>query len=227
MMPVARFRAKARKRTYENPAARKYFSARFSGRFAKHAPASCAILHQIAHGHPVGVPRARIAPACERRFPMSHDTTSGDGATPAQSSNNGRAAMSQNVPGCPNGADRHSAPAAQVPAGLTDAQLRAIELLLAGTSPAKVAQACGVDRRTIFRWRHECEPFRAELDRGRRAMWASAVERMRAMVGRSLSILEEELDDEYDRSRVRAASLVLTHSNVRRMMRDDMDDPIE
>ena len=129
--------------------------------------------------------------------------------------------VSQNVPGCPNGADGGVAPAAQVPAGLTDTQLRAIELLLGGTSPGTVAKECGVDRRTVYRWRLDCEPFRAELDRGRRAIWAGTVERMRKLIGTSLDVLEEELGDVYDRSRMRAVSIVMTHSCMRKLMQDD------
>ena len=113
------------------------------------------------------------------------------------------------------------APRAQVPAGLTDTQLRAVELLLCGALPGAVANECGVDRRTLYRWRLECEPFRAELDRGRRAIWAGTIDRMRTLIATSLDVLEEQLYDDYDRSRVRAASIVLTHSCMRKLMQDD------
>lgn len=155
---------------------------------------------------------------------MNNETTRSDGDTDGRMSGGGMAVSSDNVRDCPNGADGRFAPGVQVPAGLTDAQLRALELLLTGTSQAKVARACGVDVRTIYRWRHECEPFRAALDRARRDMWVDTMYRMRAMVATSLNVLAEQLVDEYDTSRVRAASIVLTHSNVRKVMQADMAD---
>ena len=59
------------------------------------------------------------------------------------------AGMSQNVPQCPNGGGGDKLSDAQSSAGLTDAQLHAIELLIAGTAPSKVAEECFVDRRTV------------------------------------------------------------------------------
>ena len=132
--------------------------------------------------------------------------------------------MSENVRECPNGADGRFGHAAQVPAGLSDAQRRAIELLMSGTSQAKTAKAVGVDPRTVYRWRHEHAPFRAELDHARRAMWATTLDRMRGMIERSLAVLSVELDDEYDRSRVRAASIVLHHSGLRKLMEAEVKD---
>ena len=155
---------------------------------------------------------------------MSDDTTRVSGDTHLHLGEGGPMPLSDDVRDRPNGADGRFLPAAQVPAGVTDAQLRAIELLLTGTSQAGVARECGVDVRTIYRWRHECEPFRAALDRARRAMWAETMCRMRAMIATSLSVLETELVDVYDRSRVRAASIVLSHSNMRKLMQQDMAD---
>jgi hypothetical protein len=154
---------------------------------------------------------------------MSNDTKSTDGGPRAPLKGGEVLAGSDNVRECPIGADGRFATAAQVLAGVTDVQLRAIELLLAGTSQATVARECGVDVRTIYRWRMESEPFRAALDRARRDMWADTIYRMRAMVGKAMSVLEAEIVDEYDRSRVRAATIVLNHSNVRKLMLEDME----
>ena len=73
-----------------------------------------------------------------------------------------------------------------------------------------VAELCKVDRRTIFRRRrHGHAAFRAELERGCSEIWADSIDRMRMLISRSLDILHEELGNEYDRSRVRAAGMVL------------------
>jgi len=130
--------------------------------------------------------------------------------------------MSQNVPGRPNGGATRNEAVAQLPAGLSDAQCRAIELLIVGTLPGKVAKRCGVDRRTVYRWRHECEPFRAELERLRREMWAASADQMRAMICKSLSVLAVELDNVYDNSRFRAASTILRVANVRKLIESEM-----
>jgi hypothetical protein len=131
---------------------------------------------------------------------------------------------SQNVPICPIGAEATTNVVAQAPAGLSVAQLRALELLLDGTSVGLVAKTCGVDRRTIYRWRNEDAAFRAELERGRREIWIDSIDRMRMLVSRSLDVLDEQLDDDYDPVRVRAAGMVLNHSGLRKLIQDGLVD---
>jgi hypothetical protein len=130
--------------------------------------------------------------------------------------------MAENVRKCPNGADGRFTPAAQVPAGLSDAQQRAVWLLITGTSFAQVARECGVDARTIYRWRYECEPFRAELARVRRQQWDHVADRLRGLVITAFDVLSAEIVDEYDRSRVRAAGMVLRTANVRKLIEDEL-----
>ena len=122
------------------------------------------------------------------------------------------------VPKCPIGAEVTTSVVDQVPAGLSVAQFHAIELLLRGTSVQLIAKTCGVNRRTIHRWRTEDPTFRAELERAREEVWADSIERMRILVSRSLDVLDEQLDDDYDRARVRAAGMVLNHSGLRKLM---------
>jgi len=112
--------------------------------------------------------------------------------------------MSPNVPECPAAAER-----------LSDKQRAAIELLLLGKRPSDIAAALDVDRRTVFRWRQD-EPFREELDRCRRELWAGAAERLRALVHPSLDVMEQHLRDRYDRNRFRAASSVLRLADLRK-----------
>src|SRR4051812_797801 len=76
-----------------------------------------------------------------------------------------RSAMSQNVPECPNenrDVDR---------LGFTDRQRLALDLILQGKSLSKVAKCIGIDRRTLFRWRHHDRDFIAELNRRRELQW--------------------------------------------------------
>jgi transposase-like protein len=97
---------------------------------------------------------------------------------------------------------------------LTDRQRVAIELLLAGKSLTTIAQQVQVSPRTLFNWRRD-ELFRVELDRRRRDVWDDAADRLRALVHPAIAVLEAEVHDEYDRSRVRAAGMILRYSDLR------------
>src|SRR5687768_16939401 len=106
--------------------------------------------------------------------------------------------MSENVPKCPTGESASS---------LNDRQRLALELIVSGQRDIAVAKQVGVDRKTIYRWRHENDAFRAELDQHRRELWA--------LLERSVEVLNEHLHDSLDRNRYRAAVSVLRLSNVR------------
>ena len=98
---------------------------------------------------------------------------------------------------------------------LSDKQRIAIDLLLQGKSQTAVAERVEVTRRTLYTWRQD-ESFRAELARRRRELWDGAAERLRALVHPALDVLEEEVHDEYDRSRVRAADMILRFAGLRK-----------
>jgi transposase-like protein len=99
--------------------------------------------------------------------------------------------------------------------GLSDRQRTAIELMLFGKSLGGVAREMGVNPSTLYRWRRE-EPFREELDRRRREVWEGAAERVRALVHPAIDVLEEQVHDEYDRSRMWAAGMILRFSDLRK-----------
>ncbi len=114
---------------------------------------------------------------------------------------------SENVRPCPIVAENHDV--------VSDSQRIAIELLLAGKTLATVAERVQVDPRTLYRWRRD-EAFRAELHRRRLELWNGAAERLRALVHPALDVLEQEVHDVYDRSRVRAAGLILRFADLRK-----------
>jgi hypothetical protein len=70
---------------------------------------------------------------------------------------------------------------------------------------AATARHVGVDRRTIFRWMRDCEPFRTELARRRRELWYTAGDRLRGLVGQSLTILQAQLEAEWEPTRFQVA----------------------
>jgi hypothetical protein len=116
-------------------------------------------------------------------------------------------ATSENFRELPISAENHDV--------LSDRQRLAIELLLAGTTLAKVAERVQVTPRTLYAWRQD-ESFRAELERRRRELWEGAAERLRALVHPALDVLEEEVRDEYDRSRMRAVGMILRFTDLRK-----------
>src|SRR5690348_11553910 len=91
---------------------------------------------------------------------------------------------------------------------LTEKQKAAIELMVLGRSMNAEAQAIEIDRKTLYNWRR-LEAFQEALDDRRRELWASAGDRLAAMVHPSLDVLQQHLDDRYDRARFRAAATVL------------------
>src|SRR5919108_5375055 len=64
--------------------------------------------------------------------------------------------------------------------GPTAAQQRAVELLVAGRSDREAAEALGVSRVTVTRWRLYDPCFQVELNRRRDELWAAAADRLRS-----------------------------------------------
>jgi hypothetical protein len=124
------------------------------------------------------------------------------------------APASRNVPECPvlkNDLSNH--PQNDPDEHLPDKQRAAIQLIIMGKSDTAAAKALDLDRRTIYRWRQD-ERFVAALEERRRALWADAADRVRALVHPSLDVMEQHLCDRYDRARFRAASTILRITNV-------------
>jgi hypothetical protein len=90
---------------------------------------------------------------------------------------------------------------------LTVKQENAIDMLVMGGTDSEVAEGIGVHRVTVTRWRLYDPQFEAELNARRKAIWGSAVDRLRALLPRAIDALEAELDD--GRHRTRAAVSVL------------------
>lgn len=78
--------------------------------------------------------------------------------------------------------------------GLTLKQENAIDMLVTGATNSEVAEAVGVNRVTVTRWRLYDPRFEAELNTRRKALWGSAVDRLRALLPRAIDALEAELD---------------------------------
>ncbi len=78
--------------------------------------------------------------------------------------------------------------------GLTVAQQNAIDLLVLGKTDQEAADAVGVNRVTVAKWRLYDPWFQAELNRRRKELWADGVDRLRALIPKALDTLERELE---------------------------------
>ena len=65
---------------------------------------------------------------------------------------------------------------------LAPRQEAAIELLLSGKCDAATAEALGIHRTTIARWRAAHPAFQAELARRRAELFGAAAERLRGLI---------------------------------------------
>src|SRR5262245_42807538 len=82
--------------------------------------------------------------------------------------------------------------------GLTVEQQNAVDLLVTGRTDAEAADAVGVHRVTITRWRLHDAHFQAALNRRRQEVWGESLDRLRALVPQALAVLEERLASETD-----------------------------
>src|SRR5207237_8305322 len=113
---------------------------------------------------------------------------------------------------------RHSEVACGPPAmpGLSEQQVTAIQLLVVGRADGDVAAAVGINRTTLWRWKHHHPLFRAELSRRRNEVWASAADRFRGMLGVAIKVIRKQLRHEQALVQFRAAALLRTAAGRRR-----------
>jgi hypothetical protein len=98
---------------------------------------------------------------------------------------------------------------------LTDLQRAALKMLLSGHRLIHIAKSLGITPRTLYTWRNHDVAFMAELTRGRESIWNESVDQVRALLPRAVEVMQQHLDDRYDRARFRAASTLLRLANLR------------
>lgn len=94
--------------------------------------------------------------------------------------------------------------------GLTIKQLNALDLLIQGETDAATADAVGVNRVTVTKWRNYDAYFQAELNRRRLELWGASVDRLRSLLPRALDALDDELRGGQQRWRAAIEILRLT-----------------
>ena len=93
---------------------------------------------------------------------------------------------------------------------LTELQLQAVELLVAGTSISAAAREVGVTRETVSRWANQDAGFMAALNRLRRDVHKVHKDKLRQLATRAYEVLDELMEaDSPPRIRLTAALAVL------------------
>ena len=95
---------------------------------------------------------------------------------------------------------------------LGPAQLKALDLLLSGLPDVHIAQALGVHRTTIYRWKTLHPAFVAEYNRLRIDAWDACHQRLRHLLPRALSALGKGLRSDNPSVALRSATTLLRHA---------------
>lgn len=93
-------------------------------------------------------------------------------------------------------------------------QLNAIDVLVHGKTDQETAQAVGVARETVTRWRNDNPHFAAELNKQRRVIWDTNHDRLRSLVRKAVDTLEAALDAEDSRAAVEVLKAVGIYGQV-------------
>lgn len=88
---------------------------------------------------------------------------------------------------------------------LTVAQENAVDALACGKNDAETAEAVGVHRVTVTRWRLYSPHFQAALNERRQAIWAASLDRLRSLVPLALDAVANELTNAESPNRLQAA----------------------
>lgn len=97
---------------------------------------------------------------------------------------------------------------------LTDRHITAITLLLIGHKPTTVANALGLNPRTLHRWRTQNPAFREELARRRDELLADTTGRLCELLGASLDALQNQLFADHPPTARSAAKTLLVLAQV-------------
>jgi hypothetical protein len=95
---------------------------------------------------------------------------------------------------------------------LSQRQLIAIDLLVSGKNDREVAEAVGVKRVTVTRWRLYHLAFRAAVSRRRQQTFAAASDRLRNLLHKAIDVLEKQLASEDPKQQTAAIRLMIALS---------------
>jgi len=97
---------------------------------------------------------------------------------------------------------------------LSQAQLTAIDLLVAGSSVTDAAEAVGVARQTASEWLNRDTDFTAALNVRRAEGFSGAADKLRGLLPKALDVLEAYLESSAPQDKLRAALGVVRMANL-------------
>ena len=97
---------------------------------------------------------------------------------------------------------------------MTVEQMNAIDLLALGKTDQEAADAVGVTRQTVNKWRNHVTRFEVALNLKRQELWAGHADTLRAMVSRALEVLAEDMGADDLRLRQTAAVQILRSAGM-------------
>jgi len=100
---------------------------------------------------------------------------------------------------------------------LTPQQELALDALLAGKTDAEAAEAAGVTRQTVNRWKNSNPVFIATMNRRREELWVAVQDRLRQLLFPAIAVLEEALHAEDLKLRVETARYLLKALGIDRL----------
>jgi hypothetical protein len=125
--------------------------------------------------------------------------------------------MPENARECPNPSEHHEHSDDNLP----PSQLLAIEALILGGTLAEVANAAGVDPKTLYRWRHHDPRFQQRLARRRHELLDGAADRFRTLLDGAMTTLQKQMTDPYAPTAFRAARAVVALAHLDRPSNPD------
>ena len=93
-------------------------------------------------------------------------------------------------------------------------QMNAIDILVQGRTDQETADTVGVARETVTRWRNDNPHFAAQLNRQRRLIWSDSHDRLRALAGKAVDVLEVALDEGDSRAAVEVLKAIRLYGQV-------------
>ena len=98
---------------------------------------------------------------------------------------------------------------------LSQAQLTAIDLLVAGSTVTAAAEAVGVARQTASEWLNRDTDFQAALNVRRAEVFNGCADKLRGMLPKALDVLEAFLEASAPQDKLRAALGVVRMANLK------------
>ena len=98
--------------------------------------------------------------------------------------------------------------------GLSQKQYDAIDAILSGATDQEAADKSGVSRQTVNGWKNNAPEFIGELNRRRELMREMHLDKMQAVIGRTLQVLVDDLDGKYLQFKRETAFHVLKAASV-------------